>query len=101
MQIIFIISEGRANGVVKSEKVEGVVKDFGATQRSRVHWDIKKFIREEDVFKGKDIDLEKMVELIAQSLTPPWKGSDGKHIFTMCPLNQRQKKISLFSQKHL
>ena len=73
MQMIFIISEGRADGVVKPEEVESVLKDFGANQRSRVHREIKKFVREMGVLKavvGKDIVLEKMVELIGQSLTP-------------------------------
>ena len=79
MQMIFIISQGREDGVVKPEEVEDVLKDFEANQRSKVHQDIKKFVREEGVFKGKEIVLEKMVELIGQSLTPS-KGSDG-HIF--------------------
>ena len=71
MQMIFIISQGRVDGVVTREEVEGVLKDFEANQRSRVHRDIRKFVREEGVFKGRDIVLEKMVELIGQSLTPP------------------------------
>jgi len=70
MQMIFIISQGRADGVVTREEVEGVLKDFETNQRSRVHQDIRKFVREEGVFKGRDIVLEKMVELIGQSLTP-------------------------------
>jgi hypothetical protein len=73
MQMIFKISEGRADGVVKPEEVEGVLKDFGDNQRSRVHREIRKFVREMGVLKavvGKDIVLEKMVELIGQSLTP-------------------------------
>ena len=69
MQMIFIISQGRADGVVTREEVEGVLKDFEANQRRKVHRDIRKFVREEGVFKGKDIVLEKMVELISQSLT--------------------------------
>jgi hypothetical protein len=69
MQMIFIISQGRADGVVTREEVEGILKDFEAKQRSKDHWDIKKFVREEGVFKGRDIVLEKMVELIGQSLT--------------------------------
>jgi len=70
MQMIFIISQGRADGVVTREEVEGVLKDFEANQRSRVHQEIRKFVREEGVFKGRDIVLVKMVELIGQSLTP-------------------------------
>ena len=70
MQMIFIISQGRVDGVVTREEVEGVLKDFEANQRSRVHRDIRKFVRE-GVFKGRDIVLDKMVELIGQSLTPP------------------------------
>jgi hypothetical protein len=73
MQMIFKISEGRTDGVVKPEEVEGVLKDFGDNQRSRVHHEIRKFVREMGVLKavvGKDIVLEKMVELIGQSLTP-------------------------------
>ena len=69
MQMIFIISQGREDGVVTREEVEGVLKDFDANQRSKVHRDIRKFVREEGVFKGKDVVLEKMVELISQSLT--------------------------------
>ena len=52
MQMIFIISEGRADGVVKPEEVENVLKDFGADQRSRVHREIKKFVREMGVLKA-------------------------------------------------
>ena len=70
MQMIFIISQGRADGVVTREEVEGVLKDFETNRRGKVHRDIRKFVKEEGVFKGKDIVLEKMVELIGQSLTP-------------------------------
>jgi hypothetical protein len=70
MQMIFIISQGRADGVVTREEVEDVLKDFEANQRSRVHRDIRKFVREEGVFKRRDIVLEKMVALIGHSLTP-------------------------------
>ena len=70
MQMIFIISQGRADGVVTREEVEGVLEDFESNQRSKVHRHIRKFVQEEGVFKGKDIVLEKMVELIGQSLTP-------------------------------
>jgi hypothetical protein len=70
MQMIFIISQGRVDGVVTREEVEDVLKDFETNQRSRVHRDIRKFVREEGVFKGRDIVLEKMVELIGQSLNP-------------------------------
>ena len=66
----FFFSQGRADGVVTREEVEGVLKDFEANQRSRVHRDIRKFVREEGVLTGRDIVLEKMVELIGQSLTP-------------------------------
>ena len=70
MQMIFIISQGMEDGVVKPEEVEDVLKDFEANQRSKVHHDIRKFVWEEGVFKRKDIVLEKLVELISQSLTP-------------------------------
>ena len=82
MQMIFIISQGRADGVVTREEVEGILKDFEANHRSRVHRDIRKFVWEEGLFKGKDIVLERMVELIDQSLTPleeQWRA----HILTL------------------
>jgi len=44
MQMIFIISQGRADGVVTREEVEGILKDFEANHRSRVHRDIRKFV---------------------------------------------------------
>ena len=66
MQMIFIISQGRADGVVTREEVENVLKDFNANHRSRVHQDIREFVREKGVFKGKDIVLEKMVALIGE-----------------------------------
>ena len=64
MQMIFIIIlQGRADGVVTREEVEcGVLKDFETNRRCKVHRDIRKFVREEGVFK--DIVLEKVVELI-------------------------------------
>ena len=77
MQMIFIISEARADDVVKPEEAEGALKDFGDNQRTKVHRDIKKFVWEMGVLKavvGKDIILEKMVELIAQRLTPSPEG---------------------------
>ena len=67
MQMIFVISQARADGVVKPEEVEDVLKRFAADQRIGVHQDIKEFVREMGVFKavvGKDIVLEKMVDLI-------------------------------------
>ena len=67
MQMIFIISKGREDGIVKPEEVEDVLKDFEANQRGKVHQDIRKFVREEGVFKGKDIVLDKIVELIGQT----------------------------------
>ena len=77
MQMVFIISEGRADGVVKPKEAEGVLKGFGDNQRRQVHRDIKNFVREMGVLKavvGKDIILEKAVELIAQRLTPSPEG---------------------------
>jgi len=65
------------------------LKDFEANQRSNVHRYIRNFVREEGVFKGRDIVLEKMVELIGQSLTP-LKGSDAELV---------SKKFSRFPQK--
>jgi len=56
-----------------------------------------KFVREEGVLKGKDIVLEKMMELIGRSLTPPSKGSDGQ-IFLQCIAS---KYISCFPQKNV
>ena len=40
MQVILIISQGRADGVVTREEVEGVLKDFDTNRRSKVHRDI-------------------------------------------------------------
>ena len=37
MQVIFIISQGRADGVVTRDEVEGVLKDFETNRRSKVH----------------------------------------------------------------
>jgi hypothetical protein len=68
MQMIFVISQARADGVVKPEEVEDVLKRFDADQRSGVHQDIKQFVRQTGVLKavvgGKDDVLEKMVNLI-------------------------------------
>ena len=92
MQMGFIISEGRADGVVKPNQAEGVLKDFGDSQRSKVHRDIKKIVQEMGVLKaivGKDIILEKVVKLIAQRLTPASEDRWRSNIFTMYsyPLN--------------
>jgi len=67
MQMIFVISEKRVNGVVKPEEVEDVLKDFEANQRSDIHRVIRQFVRQMGVPKavvGKDIVFEKMVDLI-------------------------------------
>jgi hypothetical protein len=68
MQMIFVISQARADGVVKPEEVEDVLKRFEADQRIGVHQDIKAFVRQMGVIKavilGKDVVLDKMVTLI-------------------------------------
>ncbi len=67
MQMIFVISQGRADGVVTPKEVEDVLKSFEDDQRSSVHRDIKQFVRQTSVFKAvvdKDIVFEKMVNLI-------------------------------------
>ena len=67
MQMIFVISEARPDGVVKPEEVEDVLKRFEANQCNNVHEDIRRFVRDKGVFKAvrdKDIVFEKMVELI-------------------------------------
>jgi len=67
MQMIFVISQARADGVVKPEEVEDVLKRFETNQRIDVHQDIKQFVRQMGVLKavvGKDVVLEKMVNLI-------------------------------------
>ena len=67
MQMIFVISEARPDGVVKPEEVEDVLRRFEANQCTNVHEDIRRFVRDMGVFKavrGKDIVFDKMVELI-------------------------------------
>ena len=67
MQMIFVISEARPDGVVTTEEVEDVMRRFEANQCHDVHEDIRKFVREMGVRKaimGKDIVFEKVVELI-------------------------------------
>jgi ABC-type multidrug transport system fused ATPase/permease subunit len=67
MQMIFVISEARQDGVVTAEEVEDVLRRFEANQCNEVHEDIRKFVRETGIFKavmGKDVVFDKMVELI-------------------------------------
>jgi hypothetical protein len=67
MQMIFVISEARPDGVVKPEEVEDVLKRFEANQCNDVHLEIRKFVRDTGVLKavtGKDFIFEKVVELI-------------------------------------
>ncbi len=65
MQMIFVISQGRADGVVRPEEVEDVLKRFEVDQRSSVHRDIKQFVRQMSIFKvGRDVVFEKIVNLI-------------------------------------
>lgn len=52
MQMIFIISESRADGVVKPEEADDVLKHFEAVQRNDVHQDIKGFVAEVGVFNA-------------------------------------------------
>jgi len=67
MQMIFVISEARPDGVVKPDEVEDVLNRFEANQCNDVHQEIRQFIREMGVLKavvGKDIIFEKIVNLI-------------------------------------
>jgi len=67
MQMIFVISESRADGVVKPEEVDDVLNRFEAARRNDVHQDIKEFVVEMGVFNaiiGKDIVFDKIVDLI-------------------------------------
>jgi hypothetical protein len=67
MQMIFVISEARPDGVVKPEEVDDVLSRFEATQSNDVHQEIRQFIREMGVLKaviGKDVVFEKIVNLI-------------------------------------
>ena len=67
MQMIFIISERRENGVVTPKEVENVLKDFEVNQRGSVHREIRQFVDQLGVSKaivGKDLVLEKIEELI-------------------------------------
>jgi hypothetical protein len=67
MQMIFVISEARLDGVVKPEEVEDVLNRFEANQCNDVHQEIRKFIRETGVVKAvttKDVIFEKIVNLI-------------------------------------
>jgi hypothetical protein len=45
MQLIFVISKGRAEGVVRPEEVEDILKCFEVGQRSGVQQGIKQFDR--------------------------------------------------------
>lgn len=67
MQMIFVISEARPDGVVKPEEVEDVLNRFKANQCDDVHQEIRRFIRKTGVLKAvtsKDIIFEKIVNLI-------------------------------------
>jgi hypothetical protein len=67
MQMIFVISEARPDGVVKPEEVEDVLNRFEADQCNDVHQEIRKFIRDTGVLKAvtsKDVVFEKIVNLI-------------------------------------
>ena len=67
MQMIFVISEARPDGVVKPEEVEDVLNRFEANQCNDVHQEIRQFTREMGVLKavvGKDVVFEKIVNLI-------------------------------------
>jgi hypothetical protein len=69
MQMIFILSEGRPDGVVKREEVEDVLKRFEDDHCNDVHEEIRTFVRETGVFNavmGKDTVFEKVVELIGR-----------------------------------
>ena len=69
MQMIFLISEGRQDGVVKREEVEEVLKRFEDNHCNDVHEEIRTFVRETGVFSavmGKDTVFDKVVELIDQ-----------------------------------
>jgi hypothetical protein len=80
MQMIFVISEARPDGVVKHEEVEEVLKRFEENHCNDVHEEIRKFVREMGVLKavrGKDIVFDKMVELIDDNRAdqrPPREG---------------------------
>ena len=54
MQMIFIISQGRADGVVTREEV-AVLKNFETNRRGKVHRKIRKFVRDLGVFKGRTL----------------------------------------------
>jgi hypothetical protein len=67
MQMIFVISEARPDGVVTPEEVEDVISRFEATQSNDVHQEIRQFTQEMGVLKaviGKDLVFEKIVDLI-------------------------------------
>jgi len=67
MQITFVISEARPDGVVKPKEVEEVLSRFEATWCNEVHQEIREFIREMGVLKavvGKDIAFENIMNLI-------------------------------------
>jgi len=69
MQMIFLISEGRQDGVVKREEVEEVLRRFEDTHCNDVHEEIRTFVQETGVFNavmGKDTVFDKVVELIDQ-----------------------------------
>ena len=66
----YLTGKGRRCSIVPREEVEGVLKDFETNRRSKVHRDIGNSFERRGVIKGKDIVLEKIVELIGQSLTP-------------------------------
>ena len=67
MQMIFVISEARSDGVVKPEEVEAILNRFEANQCNDVHQEIRRFVREMGVLKAvtsKDVVFDKIVNLI-------------------------------------
>jgi hypothetical protein len=69
MQMIFIISEARPDGVVRREEVENVLKRFEDNHCNDIHEEIRTFVRDTGVFSAltdKDTVFDKMVELIDQ-----------------------------------
>jgi hypothetical protein len=69
MQMIFVISEARPDGVVKPEEVEEVLNRFEANQCNDVHQEIRQFTQELKmgvlkVVVGKDLVFEKIMNLI-------------------------------------
>lgn len=69
MQMIFFISEGRPDGIVKREEVDEVLKRFENDHCNDVHEEIRTFVQDTGVFNavmGKDTVFDKVVELIGR-----------------------------------